>query len=408
MTNAIASDNSGREQSFRFLVTPTVGGREERVRFSNVYGTTPVTLGAVHLSIGQDGSAAVDPTHDVALSFNGQPGTTIAPGQVITSDAVQMSFTYGQTLAVSVYLKGSFTSVSRHSSLFITNYRTPTGSGDATADAPGTTYTETLGDWLLVSGIDVYGPYKGTLALFGSSTTDGFHSNYGSSAVYPAPNQPVDGQHTARLSDWLAQRLNAAGYQVGIVNEGVPADTVTPDVTNGTNHVKNANDRIAQDVLTLPNLLGMVTYFGSIDIRSPDCKSAPAIESATLQMIAAASAAKVPVVLATIPASAFCVNPAQGNFGPFPSPGNPYAGGATPGPVNGGELQRMALNAWIRQTGAQTNGVVAIADFDGALTDPIRPNFLLPLYNSGDNYHPNGEGYKAEAATIPLQWLGTP
>ncbi len=408
MTNAAASapDNAGgQEQSFRFLVTPTIGGTEERVRFSNVYGTTAVTLGTAHLSIGKDGTPAIDATHDVALTFGGQPGTTVGAGQTVTSDPVQLSFSFGQTLAVSMYLKGSFGPVTRHNSLFIKNYRSPAGSGDKTADAGGTGYTETLSDWLLVSGVDVYGKYAGTLALFGSSTTDGFHSDYGPTAVYPAPNAPVAGQHVARLSDWLAQRLNAAGYQIGIVNAGVPGDTVTPDITNQLNNVKNANDRLTQDVLTLPSLIGMVTYFGSIDIRSPDCKSAPAIEAATQAMVATAAAAKVPVVLATIPPSAFCTNPARPNYGPFPNAADPYAGGAVPGPENGGELQRGALNSWIRQTGAQLPGVAGIADFDTALTDAARPNFMLPLYNSGDNYHPNGAGYKAEAGAVPLSFL---
>ena len=410
MTNAVAdADNAGsNEESFRFLVTPTIGGLQERVRFSNVYGLTAVTLGAAHLSVGEDGSRAVDPTHDVALSFSGQPGVTIAPGQVVVSDPVALTFSFGQTLAISAYLKGGFGPVSKHPSLFITNYRSGAGSGDKTADTTGASYTKTLGDWLLINGIDVYGPYQGTLALFGSSTTDGTHSNYSSTMVYPTPNVPLPGQHTNRLSDWLARRLNAAGYQIGVVNEGIGGDTVTDDITNQTNHVKNANQRIAQDVLSLPNLLGMVTYFGSIDIRSPDCKSAPAIEAATEQMIATAAAAKAPVILATIPPSAFCTNPQEANYGPYPSPAAPYAGAITPGPANGGEIQRLALNAWIRQTGANLPGVVGIADFDKALADPARPNFLLAPYNSGDNYHPTGLGYQAESGVIPLSVLPKP
>ena len=407
MTNAEpAVDNSGgNDQSFRFLIRPTVAGTQERVTFSNFFGTTPVTIGASRLSLGQDSSAAIDATQDASLAFAGQPAVTLAPGQIVTSDPVKIAFHFGDTLAVSVYLKGSFGPVSRHNSLFITNYRTPLSSGDQTADAAGAPFTETLTDWLLLSRLDVYGSYQGTVALFGSSTTDGFHSNYSSNQIYPTPNAAVPGQHNARLSDQLAQRLNAAGYQVGVINAGLPADTVTPDSTNKTGHVQNANDRIARDVLALPNLLSMVTYFGSIDIRSPDCKSSPAIEASTQQMVATAATAKVPVFLATIPPSAFCTNPAQPNFGPVPNPSAPYAGGATPGPENGGETQRLAFNAWVRSTGAHLPGIAGVADFDHAISDPVRPNFMLPLYNSGDNYHPNGAGYQAEAETIPLTLL---
>ena len=410
ITNHDASpeNSGGTERSYRFLVTPSIGGTKERVRFSNFYGSTPITIGAARLAVGKDGSSAVDSTHDVALSFAGQPSLTIAPGQVAVSDPVSLNFSYGQVLAISVYLPGTFGPVDRHSSIFVTNYATQDNAGNQTADATGAALTQTLGDWLLINGVDVYGSYQGTFALFGSSTTDGFHSNYGDDQIYPTPNVPIDGQHTSRLSDWLAARLNAAGYHIGVVNLGIPGDTVTDDTTNITGDVQNANQRVGHDLLTLPNLLAAVTYFGSIDIRSVDCKSAPAIESATSQLIATAAAAKVPIVLATIPPSAFCTNPAQPNFGPLPSPSAPYAGGVTPGPANGGELQRIAFNQWIRATGASLPGVVGIADFDQVLADPSRPSFLLPQFNSGDNYHPNGNGYHTESSAIPLSVLPAP
>ena len=399
-------DNTGgADQTFRFLITPTVGGTEERVRFTNPFGLGPVTLGAARLSLGKDGSPSINPAYDAALTFAGQTSVQLVPGQVLTSDPVHIAFSFGQQLAISVFLKGNFGPVSRHSSIFITNYSSTPGSGDHTSDILGSSLTQTLPDWLLISGVDVFGAYQGTIALFGSSTTDGFHSDYSSDQVYPTPNVPVPGQHTSRLSDWLARRLNASGMEVGVVNLGIPGDTVTPDITNTLNDVQNANDRIHRDVLGLPNLLGMVTYFGSIDIRSPDCKSAPAIEASTQQMIAAAAAAHVPVLLATIPPSAFCTNPNQPNYGPVPSPGNPYAGGSDPGPANGGELQRVAFNGWLRSTAVALPGVAGIADFDQALSDPARPDFLLAPYNSGDNYHPTGAGYHAEADVIPYALL---
>jgi hypothetical protein len=409
-TNADQSseNNGGTDRSYRFQVIPTIGGTQERVRFSNYYGKGSVTIGAARLSVGTDGSPAIDTAHDVALAFNGQPGITIAAGQVVTSDAVTMTFNYGQVLDISVYLKGSYGPVSRHDSLFMTNYQTSDAAGDKTADSSGASFSSTLGDWLLIKEVDVYGPYQGTFALFGSSTTDGYHSDYSDTATYPTPNSPVPGQHTSRLSDWLAKRLNAAGYKIGVVNLGIPGDTVTVDSTNITGDVQNANDRIGHDLLTLPSLLGAVTYFGSIDIRSSDCKSAPAIESATEQMVATAAAAKVPLILATIPPSAFCTNPAQANFGPTPTPSAPYAGGASPGPENGGEAQRTAFNTWIRTTGKGLAGVAGIADFDAVMLDPAHPNFLQSQYNSGDNYHPNGNGYHIEADTIPLSLLPAP
>ena len=118
MSNAVPGpgNTGGEDESFRFLITPTLGGTEERVRFSNTFGTTPVTLGAARLAIGADGTPAIDPAHDLALSFNGAPGITIPAGQSVTSDPVELSFHLGQVLAVSLHLSGSFGPVSRHDS----------------------------------------------------------------------------------------------------------------------------------------------------------------------------------------------------------------------------------------------------------------------------------------------------
>jgi hypothetical protein len=411
MTNAnpVESNKGGKDRSFRFLIYPTIGGSEERVRFSNLYGLTPVTIGAARLAVGRDGSPAVDSEENVALSFDGKPSVTLAPGQVLNSDPVKVTFSFGQVLAVSVYLQGSFGPVSRHNALFPVNYQAADDSGDNTADLAGTKFVAAHSEWLLLNGLDVYGPYQGTFVLFGSSTTDGFHSNYSADKVYPVPNTPVEGQHESRLSDWLARRLNAAGYKIGVVNLGIPGDTVTNDITNTTSNVQNANQRISHDVLTIPHPLAMVSYFGSIDIRSPECKSAPAIEEATTRLVATAHAANLPVLLATLPPSAFCTNPTQANYGPVPSPSDPYAGGVGgSGIANGGEVQRMLLNEWIRSTGVNLPGVVGVAEFSKALEDSARPSFLQSQYNSGDNYHPNGNGYHAEALSIPLVSLPAP
>ncbi len=408
--NAVGSpaNPGGSEQSYRFLVYPTISGTQERVRFSNYFGTTPVTIGSSRLSIGTDGTAAVDATHDVKLTFNnGSASVTLAPGQIIVSDPVKLTYSYGQTLAVSMYLSGSFQPLTRHDSLFNQNYKTAVGAGDATSDATGAAFTQSEGSWMLLNGIDVYGPYQGTVVMLGSSTTDGFRSNYGDTNTYPVANVAVAGQHTGRISDQVAAQLNAAGYQIGVINAGISGNTITDVSTNAGNHIENAVDRLQRDVLSQPNVIAMVTYLGSIDIRSVDCKSAPAIETATQQLVAAAAAAKVRVLLGTIPPSAFCTNPAQANFGPTPTRENPYAGGED-GSLNGGEVQRQALNTWIRTTGATLPGVVGVADYDQALADPARPHFLQPAYNSGDNYHPNGAGYKAESKAVPLNLLLAP
>ncbi|MEI9978862.1 MAG: hypothetical protein WDN23_07610 [Edaphobacter sp.] len=41
-----STNSGGSEQSFRFIVVPTIGGNRERVRFSNYFGATAITIGS--------------------------------------------------------------------------------------------------------------------------------------------------------------------------------------------------------------------------------------------------------------------------------------------------------------------------------------------------------------------------
>src|SRR5439155_4994146 len=48
-----------QNQTIRMIVPTSIGGRRVRVRFSNAYGTKPLTLTAVHVAIRTEKSAIV-------------------------------------------------------------------------------------------------------------------------------------------------------------------------------------------------------------------------------------------------------------------------------------------------------------------------------------------------------------
>jgi lysophospholipase L1-like esterase len=404
-----ATNSGGSEQSFRMLFYPTLSGTEERLHFSNFFGTTPVTIGAARLSISpEDGTAAVDPSHDVAVTFGGASSVTIPAGTIITSDPVRLTYSFGQRLAVSMYVKGTFAPLTQHNSPVMTNFETPVNAGNTTTDTAGTSFSGQTTEWYLLSGMDVLGAYQGTVVLFGSSSIDGHNSNTGDTNSYPTANPIIPSQDNDLPSDWLARQLHAAGYQLGVVNAGVPNDAAGPNTENtpafGT---QDGIDRLNRDVLQQTNVKAVVIYLGSIDIRSADCKLAPVVESSLTQIIAMATQAGVRVVLATLPPSTPCINSASVNFGPSPTPADPYGGEGDP-PTNGGMVQRNLVNAWIRSTAVNLPGVVGIADFDKVLADPAHPDFMLPNLNSGDNFHPNGVGYGVQSGAIPLNVLLAP
>lgn len=63
-----------------------------------------------------------------------------------------------------------------------------------------------------------------------------------------------------------------------------------------------------------------------------------------------------------------------------------------------GEKMRQTVNEWIRSSG----DFDAVVDFDRTMRDPAHPARLLPAYDSGDHLHPNTDGLRAMANSIPL------
>lgn len=403
-----AANPGGSEQSFRMIFWPTLSGTQERLHFSNFFGTAPVTIGSARLAVSPDGTAAIDPANDVAVTFNGASSITIPAGAIITSDSVHLTYSFGQQLAVSMYVKGTFDPLTQHNSDFSANYATSLNAGDTTMDSAGTSFSVANSEWFLLSGMDVFGSYQGTVVLFGSSTIDGHNSNVGDANAYPTQNSPIAGQNNDRPSDWLARQLQAGGYRLGVFNAGVLGDPAGPNsAATPATGVQDGIDRFNRDVVQQTNVKAVVIYLGSVDIRSADCKSATDVENSLTQIVAMGAAAGLRVIVATLPPSAFCSTAGSPNFGPIPSPADPYGGEGDP-PTNGGMVQRNLVNAWIRTTAVNLPGVVGIADFDRVMADPSHPDFMIPNLNSGDNFHPDGPGYGIQSSAIPLNLLLAP
>ncbi len=276
------------------IFRPTLSGTQERLHFSNFFGTTPITIGAARLAISPNGTAAIDPANDVAVTFNGATSVTIPAGAIITSDSVNLTYSFGQRLAVSMYVKGTFPPLTQHVSQGPQGFESPVNAGNTTGDQAGTSFSLPNGEWFLLSGMDVFGAYQGTVVLFGSSSIDGHNSTFGNSNAYPTANFGIVGQDNDLPSDWLARDLQAAGYQLGVLNAGVLGDPAGPNsVATPQGGIEDGIDRLNRDVLQQTNVKAVVVYLGSIDIRSTDCMSAPAIESSLSQIIAMSAAAGV-------------------------------------------------------------------------------------------------------------------
>ena len=394
-----AENAGGAEQTFRSFFYPTVSGTMERVRFSNYFGTTPVTIGAARLAIATT-PPAVDPSNDVALSFAGSASVTIAPGEEIASDPVKISYAFGQKMAVTMFIQGTFGPLSQHDSQVITNYNSGPNTGNTSTDTAGSSINQPNTEWFLLSGMDVYGEYQGTVAIFGSSTIDGHNSNFGDTNAYPVGNVAIPGQDDDRISDHLARTLNAAGFHLGVLNAGILGDVAGP--TSGSPSGSPGVDRIGRDVLHQSGIKTVIIDLGQVDLRLTACGEATEVEASLANMVAQAYSAGVRVILGTIAPASYCTNASSPNYGPNPQDDGPFSGDSNPGPENPENVQRHLVNTWIKTTGINLPGVVAVADFESALADPDHPDFLIPTLNSGDNFHPDGVGYQVKSQAIPI------
>ena len=79
---------SANEQSFRMMVRPTVWGDTFRFRFSNVFGTQPLTLDNVYVGL-QASAGTIEEDTNTPVRFQGGRRRVVIPaGQFLWSDPV--------------------------------------------------------------------------------------------------------------------------------------------------------------------------------------------------------------------------------------------------------------------------------------------------------------------------------
>src|SRR5262249_53037559 len=76
-------------QTIRQVVPGTVGGKQLRLRFSNVYGEQAITFQAVRVGLQQSGATLL-PGSNRKVTFGGRDTVTIRAGAVALSDPVKI------------------------------------------------------------------------------------------------------------------------------------------------------------------------------------------------------------------------------------------------------------------------------------------------------------------------------
>src|SRR5258708_5395971 len=83
--------SGAHDQTFRLMLLPDLWGKRARVRFSNAFGTRPVSFDGAYAGLALSGGAVVKGTNR-ALRFAGKGSVTVAPGESVWSDAVDLTF----------------------------------------------------------------------------------------------------------------------------------------------------------------------------------------------------------------------------------------------------------------------------------------------------------------------------
>jgi lysophospholipase L1-like esterase len=377
--------NGAHDQTLRMIVRPDVWGRQVRLRFSNVFGTRPLTIGDVHAGVQLSGAELVRGSNR-AVQFGGRPQVTIPAGQDVWSDAAPVAAAdpaalAGRKLAVSFHVVGDSGPMTWHAKALTSSYVTAPGAGSKAAAEDETAFPFATMSWFFLDAVDMRLPADTKLIVaFGDSITDGTASTLNGDDRWP---------------DVLSRRLHREyGERVAVVNAGIGGNQVVgPATYTAANPIAggpSAGQRLERDVLSLSGVSAVIWLEGINDFGRGVDASVESV-SATMREVVSRIRDRIhgaTVVGATLVPALHSTNGAHGSAEE--------------------DQKRHALNAFIR-----TSGVFdAVADFDAATIDAatgeLRPQFVPDntTGGAGDHLHPNRAGYAAMAHAVDLTKLG--
>ncbi len=313
------------------IVHNTIGGRRVRIELSNAFGSEPLVVGAAHIAL-RDKESAIVAQSDRTLLFAGHPMAWIPVGATEISDPVDMDVPAESDLAVSIFIPENVKADTMHSVGLHTAYVSKGDETGRSAIADATT-TESY-YWL--TNVDVLAPASAAaIVAFGDSITDGARSTANTDHSWPS---------------LLARRLAAnGGANIAVLNQGISGNRLLRDGAG-----VSALARFDRDVLAQPGVKWIMILEGINDIGIGSTANTPPGEAVTSedliaalrQLIERAHEHGIQAIGATL---------------------TPYEGAAYAS--ESGEQIRMAVNQWIRTSGAFD----AVVDFEAVARYPSIP-----------------------------------
>ncbi len=349
----------------RQMVRMSTGGDYLKLTLSNYYGKSDLVIDSVHLADSL-GSGMIDASTDTVVTFGGSESVTIPAGQKVESDVICYSVANLGNVAMTINASQVPEKVTGHSGARTTTYIKSNG----TVSDVSMIGAETNEHWYFASEIDVLNDADyAVVACLGDSITDG------RGCTTNANN---------RWTDVLAERINAAGMNISVVNDGIGGNSI-----NNWGLGESGRDRYEKEIKDRTGLKYLIVLEGINDIggkkedvftgditKCPeDGKITTGIIEAYQEIINKAHEQGIKVIGGTI----------------LPCGNNGYYN-------ENMEQMRQRINEWIREEG----NFDAVIDFDAVMRDPDDPTKMKAEYDSGDGLHPGPEGYRAMGECIDL------
>ena len=351
--------------TLRQVVHVTIGGKQLRVKFSNIFGTSDVEMKSAHIALNPSvmTSDTIDPATDKTLKFGGAEFVTIPAGKDVWSDPIAYELPPMTNLAITIYFGETSRDVTGHPGSRTSFYLLP-GNAVTSTDMAGAKHAE---HWYNIEAVDVLADDRAAAVVtLGDSITDGRGST---------------SEGNNRWPDDLAARLhtNAPTAWVSVLNVGIGGNTILFGGLGPT-----AERRFDRDVIDRSGVRWLIIFEGVNDIggaRGPRASTLATNIIAAYKVFAEKAHAKnIHVYGATI---------------------TPFGGNGYYTPQH--ETIREEVNAWIR-TNSIFDGVI---DFDAAVRNPENPIQFKAEFHPGlyanDWLHLNPAGYHAMADAIDLK-----
>jgi lysophospholipase L1-like esterase len=344
--------------TIRQIVRVSIGGEAVRLRFSNVFSNSPVTLKSVSIAVPTEESI-VDIATQKLLTFDKKSEVTMAANAETVSDPVAFKLVPGTKLAITISFGETSPTVTGHPGSRTTSFILA-GDQMASVDFAGATKTD---HWYVINAIDVQTSTKAAaIAIIGNSITDGRGSG-------------TNKQN--RWADVFSDRLlkNLQTNQFSVLNLGIGGNCVVRGGLGPT-----ALKRFDRDILAQNGVRWLIVFEGINDIggiRSKEIapQMAKDLIDAYTQMIDKAHAKGIKVYGATI---------------------MPFAKSFYDADYR--QTARDSVNAWIRTSGHFD----AVIDFDKTMENPAAPKTILLDMHDNDFLHPNQAGHKRLGESIDL------